>query len=293
VIPLLLVEFWTDLKAQRTRALLTLFAVFWGTLTIVLLLGFGEGLKRAVVEGTLGAGERVFMVFGGETTQPFQGLGLPGGRRVRLVQEDLDLLMRAIPEIDAGSVSYGRWGTLLTSPHLTTTTMMEGVHVDFSELRSMYPVAGGRFLNQADVEERRRVVFLGDSIASRLFPGGDAIGSTLKIDGLPFTVVGTMATKAQMGMNNGPDADRAIIPATTLRTVYGPRHVSHILVRPRDVREAHVVKRRLYEVLGARTPSTRTTPGRCACGTSSRRSGSRGPSGWGSRSSWAWSVHSP
>jgi putative ABC transport system permease protein len=250
VFRLLLAEFWTDLKAQRTRALLTLFAVFWGTLTIVLLLGFGEGLKRAVVEGTLGAGERMFMVHSGETTRPFHGL--PGGRRIRLVQEDLDLLMRAIPEIDRGSVSYGRWAAVLKSPHLTTTTMMEGVHVDFAEMRSMYHAAGGRFLNSVDVAERRRVIFLGDSIAVRLFPDGDAVGSLVQVDGLPFTVVGTMASKAQMSMNNGPDADRAIIPATTFRTIYGPRNVSHILVRPRDIREAEVVKRRLYEVLGAR-----------------------------------------
>lgn len=247
---LLLAEFWTDLKAQRTRALLTLFAVFWGTLTIVLLLAFGEGLKRAMLEGMLGAGDRVFMVYGGETTQPFRGL--PGGRRIRLVEEDLDLLMRAIPEIDRGSVSYGRWGTVLKSPHRTTTTMMEGVHVDFAEMRSMYHAAGGRFLNARDVAERRRVIFLGDSIAVRLFPAGDAVGSTLHVDGLPFTVVGTMASKAQMSMNNGPDADRAIIPATTHRAIYGPRQVSHILVRPRDIREAAVAKRRLYEVLGAR-----------------------------------------
>jgi putative ABC transport system permease protein len=247
---LLLAEFWSDLMAQRTRALLTLFAVFWGTLTIVLLLGFGEGLKRAILEGMLGAGQRMFMVYGGETTQPYQGL--PGGRRVRFVEQDLDLLMRAIPEIDRGSVSYGRWGSVLKSPHLTTTTMMEGVHADFSELRSMYHAEGGRFLNQRDLVERRRVVFLGDSIAARLFPGEDPVGQTVHLDGLPFTVVGTMASKAQMSMNNGPDADRAIIPATTFRTIYGPRQVSHILVRPRDIREAEVVKRRLYEVLGAR-----------------------------------------
>ncbi|HKJ93239.1 MAG TPA: hypothetical protein VJ957_08725, partial [Longimicrobiales bacterium] len=71
---LLLAEFWADLKVQRTRALLTLFAVFWGTLTIVLLLAFGEGLKRAVVEGLVGAGDRMFIIYGGETTLPFQGL---------------------------------------------------------------------------------------------------------------------------------------------------------------------------------------------------------------------------
>ncbi|MFW5947337.1 MAG: ABC transporter permease [Gemmatimonadota bacterium] len=247
---LLLAEFWTDLKAQRTRALLTLFAVFWGTLTIVLLLAFGEGLKRAVVEGIIGAGSRMYMVYGGETTEPFEGL--PGGRPIRLVEEDLDLLMRSIPQIDAGSVSYGRYGTLLESEHLTTTTMMEGVDPDFSELRTMFPAAGGRFLNTRDVAERRRVVFLGDSIAMRLFPGLDPVGRTLRIDGLPFTVVGTMATKAQTSMNNGPDADRAIIPSSTLRTLYGHTRVNSVLVRPRDLREADVVKRRLHEVLGAR-----------------------------------------
>jgi putative ABC transport system permease protein len=250
MIRLLLAEFWTDLKAQRTRALLTLFAVFWGTLTVVLLLSFGEGLKRAVVEGLVGAGSRMFMVYGGETTDAFEGL--PGGRSINLVEQDLGLLMRNIPEIDRGSVSYGRYGALLASPELTTTTMMEGVHPDFSDLRSMFSASGGRFLNQRDLAERRRVVFLGDSIAARLFPGSDPVGQTLEIDGLPFTVVGTMASKAQTSMNNGPDADRAIIPASTLKTIYGYTRVSSLLVRPRDIREAALVKRRLYEVMGAR-----------------------------------------
>ena len=250
MIPLLLAEFWTDLKAQKKRALLTLFAVFWGTLTIVLLLGFGEGLKRAVVEGIVGAGSRMFIVYGGETTEPFQGL--PGGRRIRLVEDDLGLLMRSIPEIDRGSVSYGRYATLLETEHETTTTMMEGVDPDFSEMRSMFPAAGGRFLNDRDVVERRRVLFLGDSIAARLFPDGDAIGGIVRVDGLPFTVVGTMATKVQTSMNNGPDANRAIIPSSTLRTIYGPTRVSSLLVRPRDIAEAGIVERRLYEVLGAR-----------------------------------------
>ncbi|HSH46087.1 MAG TPA: ABC transporter permease [Longimicrobiales bacterium] len=250
MLPLLLAEFWADLKAQRTRALLTLFAVFWGTLTIVLLLAFGEGLKRAMIEGGLGAGSRMFMVYGGETTVPFKGM--PAGRAIRLVEEDLDLLMRSIPQVDRGSVSYGRWGTVLKSEALTTTTMMEGVNPDFEDLRTMFPAEGGRFLNQQDMLERRRVLFLGDSIASRLFPDGDAVGGTVRVDGLPFTVVGTMVGKAQMGMNNGPDADRAIIPATTFRTVYGPTRVSSVMLRPRDLREAALVKRRIYEVLGAR-----------------------------------------
>jgi putative ABC transport system permease protein len=247
---ILLSEFWNDLKVHRTRALLTLFAVFWSSLTIVLLLSFGEGLKRAVLEGMLGAGSRMYMVYGGQTTEPFRGL--PSGRRVSLVEEDLELLLQSIPQVDGASASYGRGGAVLQSPHRTTTTMMEGVHPDFAEMRSMFPAAGGRFLNERDLAERRRVVFLGDSIAARLFPGEDPVGRSVRIDGTPFTVVGTMQSKVQTSMNNGPDAERAIIPASTFRTMYGSRQVSHLLIRPRDVRESELVKRRLYEVLGAR-----------------------------------------
>src|SRR5256886_17417655 len=90
---ILLQDFIGDLKAQRTRAFLTFFAVAWGTLAVVLLLAFGEGLKRTIRDGLLGAGERIFMVYGGETSTSFAGLGQ--GRRIRLVEEDVEQIGRA------------------------------------------------------------------------------------------------------------------------------------------------------------------------------------------------------
>ena len=246
----LLEEFWGDLKTQKTRALLTLFAIAWGTIAVVLMLSFGEGLKRSVMRGTLGMGGQMFIFYGGETGKPFEGL--PRGREVRLAEEDRDLLTRSIEGIDLASVSYGRWGTQLKTPQTTTTTFMEGVDPSFEELRRMYPAAGGRFLSSVDVAERRRVIFLGDSIARRLFPGTDAVGKTLYLDGVPFTVVGTMQRKMQTSSNNGPDADRAIIPSSTFRTIYGNRWVNHLIVRPRDVRAGEAVKRRVWEVLGSK-----------------------------------------
>jgi len=106
---ILLQDFLGDLKTQRTRAFLTFFAVTWGTLAVVLLLAFGEGLKRTVRDGLLGAGERIFMVYGGETSKSFAGLGQ--GRRIRLVEEDLDLVRNAMGDVERGSGSYGRWCT--------------------------------------------------------------------------------------------------------------------------------------------------------------------------------------
>jgi putative ABC transport system permease protein len=247
---ILLGEFLGDLKMQKTRVVLTMFAVMWGTIAVVLLLAFGEGLRHSIVKGLLNAGERIFMVYGGTTSKEFEGL--PKGRRIRLSEEDLELIARSIDEIDLVSPSYGRWGTSLEAGDNKTTTFMEGVYPAFQDMRRMYPQAGSRFINQRDLDEKRRVLFLGNEIAEELFGDEDPIGKTVMLDDLPFTVVGIMQKKFQDSMNNGPDADRAIIPASTFKTVYGHRYVNHLLLRPRDPGRAEFVKAELNRVMGAR-----------------------------------------
>lgn len=243
-------EFIGDLKAQKTRAFLTIFAMVWGTISIVLLLAFGRGLRTQISEGLLNAGERIFMVYGGETSLDYEGLSK--GRPIRLREEDLDLVLAAVPEFEMGSPSYGQWGTHLKVDEVQTTTYMEGVYPVFSEMRRMFPAPGGRFINQRDLDEKRRVAFLGDAIAERLFGEMEPVGATLMLDGLPFRVVGVMQEKFQDSSNNGPDEDRVIIPASTFRTIYGNRYVNHLLLRPRDVNDAGIAKRELYRVMGGR-----------------------------------------
>src|SRR2546429_2523989 len=247
--PILLQEFIGDLKAQRTRAFLTFFAVTWGTLAVVLLLAFGEGLKRTVRDGLVGAGERIFMIYGGETSKSFAGLGQ--GRPIRFVEGGLGLLERAIPDMDRGSISDGRWGTAFQVGKTRTTAFLEGVGPYHGAMRHMEPAEGGRFINPADVAQKRRVLFLGNELAERIFGKGvDPIGKGVVVDGLPFTVVGVLKKKFQDSSNNGPDADRGVIPYSTFRTIYGNRFVSHLIVQPRDASRGPVVKAELYRVLG-------------------------------------------
>jgi putative ABC transport system permease protein len=247
---ILLLDFLADLRNQKTRTFLTMFAVTWGTVAIVLLLAFGEGLKVNISRGLLNAGERLFMVYGGSTSIEFEGL--PTGRRIRLREQDLTLLRRSIPEIEYSSPSYGRWGTSLSWGESKTTTYMEGVYPEFQEMRRVFAAAGGRFINQADLDGRRRVLFLGNAIAEQLFGDSDPVGQTVLLDALPFTVIGVMLPKFQDSSNNGPDEDRAIIPASTLKTVYGHVYVSHLLIRPRSMEDAARVKSELFRVLGRR-----------------------------------------
>jgi putative ABC transport system permease protein len=110
--------------------------------------------------------------------------------------------------------------------------------------------SAGRFINDGDVLDKRRVVFLGNGIAEKLFPEGDPIGGIIEVDGLPFTVVGVMERKVQSSMSNGPDADRVIMPYTTFMTVYGRQRLSNILIRPADRMRSKELVRDIRAVLG-------------------------------------------
>ena len=243
----LIKEFYYDLKSNRLRAILTFLALTWGTISVVLLLAFGEGLGKQMWAGMINAGNRIMMVYGFETGMSFEGL--PKGRRIRLREEDVALLERAIPEISMASTQY-RVNVTLTNGRFSTTTECEGVNAEFEEMRRMYPIGGGRFLNEVDVADYRRSLFLGVKIATDIFGEQDPIGKTLLVDGLPFTIIGVMQKKVQTGMNNGPDSRRAIIPYTTFRNIYGNKYVNSIVIRPRDPSKQPVVKQELYRVLG-------------------------------------------
>lgn len=243
-------EFFTDLSRQKLRSSLTIVAIAWGTLSVILLLAFGRGLGTSMMNGMLGAGNQVIIIYGGQTSMNYEGLGI--GRQIRYVEEDVDLLQRALPGIDHASPQYGRWGARLNVDETITTTYMEGVNPDFEIMRTMYPVRGGRFINQADVDQMRKVVFLGDEIAMRLFGEVDPVGRQMELDGIPFTVVGVMQPKMQTSMNNGPDADRAVIPYTTFRNMYGYRTIGSILIRPSDPAMQEEIKEGVISILSAK-----------------------------------------
>ena len=243
----LLKDFFQDLKAHRTRAMLTLIAITWGTVSVVLLLAFGEGLGNQMLNGLMNAGDRIMIVYGGETGLVFEGL--PKGRRVRLTEDDVQMLQTAIPDFVMASPQYRNTVTL-THEKFQITTECEGVNAEFEEMRRMYPVLGGRFLTNIDVLQRRRVIFLGEIIATEIFGDEDPIGKMLGVDGIPFTVVGLMQKKIQTSSNNGPDTRRAIIPYTSFRTMYGNQYVNSMVLRPNDRAKQLWLKSEIYRVLG-------------------------------------------
>lgn len=101
-------EIFYYLRQYKSRTFMTMFGIIWGTMTVILLLAFGVGVKRSMSKNMHGIGEGIVIVWPGQTSKVFQGYGRE--RRIRLVYEDTDLLRREIPDIESISPEYSRWG---------------------------------------------------------------------------------------------------------------------------------------------------------------------------------------
>jgi len=242
--------FLRDLKKQRKRITLTLMAIVWGTISIVMLLAFGEGMKRSLSRAQHGMGKDIVVMWGGQSSVAYQGLGK--GRRIRFTDEDVEFLKKKVPELEAVGAEYNSWGVSLTYKKNTVSERVNGLYPCYEDMRAHYPQAGGRFINDLDMEYKRRVVFLGHKLKERLFGSEEAVGKTIIINSIPFTVIGVMIEKLQMGMYNGPDWDKATIPATTFKAIWGQKYVQNIVYQPKDASQIEEVKKKVSQVMGGK-----------------------------------------
>ena len=235
-------QFLRDVRAQKLRLFLTIFGLIWGTAAVTLMLAFGEGLHRQVLVAQKGLGDAIVIAWPSRTSKPWQGL--PRGRRIQLTDEDVTLLRNEVEGIRNISEEYSQDGARITYGKKALSVDISGSNVEFGNMRSMNPQEGGRFLNQLDLDERRRVIFVGDQLAIDLFGEGvDPVGETVKLDGAPFTVIGVMVQKEQDSSYSGRDKDKAMIPSTTFRAIYGAKYIENLIFQAKDVQKIEGVKK--------------------------------------------------
>lgn len=242
--------FFRSARLQKKRATLTIASLAWGTVTILLLLAFGEGLKRQITSNEQAMGSNLAILWPGETTKVWKGLA--PGRPIRPRLDDVDYVRERMPELDAVWGEVTSWRTALTYGRKTRNGRVTGTSWVFGEARKHYPKPGGRFLNPQDESEKRRVAFLGNELAKDIFGKEDPVGKTLLINNSPFTVIGVMQRKRQSSTYGGPDAEHAVIPASTFKALFGRDRLNVLVLRvkkPEDMDDALV---RLSQVLSPR-----------------------------------------
>ncbi|HEY2321357.1 MAG TPA: ABC transporter permease [Thermoanaerobaculia bacterium] len=242
--------FATSSRLQKKRAYLTIAAIAWGTVAILLLLAFGEGMKRQLEKNRRATGSNLAVMWPGETQKPYKGM--PPGRSVRVRIDDVEMLQQRMPELAAVFGEVVSYRTNVVYGRKTVNGRIIGTNPQYGEARVHYPQIGGRFITPLDDQQRRRVIFLGDEMAKNIFGSEDPVGKTLMVNNAPYTVIGVMKHKTQMSMYGGPDANHAIIPISTFRAQFGRERLNNLVIETKTPEEMQPELKKLNEILGAK-----------------------------------------
>jgi putative ABC transport system permease protein len=243
-------QFLRDLRSQKLRAALTLFGLVWGTTAVTLLLAFGEGLQARLIKNIRGLGENIVICWPARTSKPWEGL--PRNRKITIKEDDIAALKREIPGLTAISGEYSTDNKKFKVGHKVIVPGVTGASPIFAAMRNLIPQTGGRYIDDLDMDERRRIVFLGDGLKHDLFGDTEAVGQYVNINGMPFLVVGVMQKKEQDSSYQGRDTDRASMPATTFRAVYGQEEYGNFVLQVGDAETVEAAKDKVIASL-ART----------------------------------------
>ena len=235
---------------QRKRAILTVAAIAWGTVAIVMLLSFGEGLKNQLMKGRRGMGENIAVWWPDETSKVWQGL--PEGRPIRPRLDDITYLRGRMTAASGVVGELTSWSSSLTYEQTTITGRVTGTNWEYGELRHHFPQAGGRFFNANDEREKRRVIFLGDELAEEIFADVDPVGKTMFVDRVPYLVIGVMQHKLQMGTYKGPDEGGSVIPITTFAAQFGRQQLTNIVFKARSAEDMPLARDQFNQALAGK-----------------------------------------
>jgi putative ABC transport system permease protein len=216
-------EIFHTLKKNRIRTLLTAFGVFWGIFMLIIMLGSGAGLENGVTSGMGGFASNSFFVWAERTSMPYKGL--PRGRFFNFRNEDIEALASNIPEIQYIAPKIRGWssgdGTNNTNrKNKTGAFSIMGEYPVWSKIDPMEMIQG-RFINDIDIEQNRKVAVIGTRVREVLFePDEDPVGDYIQIQGVYFQVVGIFKP-LNTNINFGGEKEQSIfLPFTTLQKTY-------------------------------------------------------------------------
>ncbi len=204
-------EIYSTIKKNKLRTFLTAFSVAWGIFMLIILLGAGQGLQNGVMIQFEDDASNSIWINGGRTSKAFRGMN--SGRRIRFSNEDFEYLKEVLPNIDAISArSFIRRSNTVAYGKEYGTYDISCCHPDYSALEKLKPTKG-RFLNDIDIDQTRKVVAIGETVEKDLFKEESALGKYIKVSKVPFKVIGVFHDQER-------DMRRVYIPITTAQKVF-------------------------------------------------------------------------
>ena len=225
----LIQQSWAALSRNRLRSALTMLGITWGVISVVLLLAFGRGLGGGVAAAMGNMGNNVIVIWPGQTSM--QAGGQRAGRSVHLEYADVEAIRSDVPIVRAVSAeSCSDFGYKIGTRVISLTT--RGVELPYGTMRKLMDLEDGRYFEEGDFTNHRRVVILGYNAAKRAFQGAPAVGQSVLVQGQSLEVIGVLANKVQNAMYMGPDNEQAFIPFELYNLLKNQRDPDMIIIQP-------------------------------------------------------------
>ena len=200
------------LTANLLRSVLTMLGIIIGVGAVITMLAVGRGATERVQEQIKGLGSNIVLVVPGSLSAA--GVRLGAQTRSRFTEEDAEALAREVPEVQVAAPS-SRTTAQAVAQNANWNTTIFGTTNDYLEARE-WPLAAGRLFEAAEQQGSAKVAWLGQTAARELFADDDPLGQTVRVRGVPFTVVGVLAAKGQNAVGQDQD-DIVIVPMSTFR----------------------------------------------------------------------------
>jgi putative ABC transport system permease protein len=211
------------LWAHKLRSFLTMFGIAWGIGSLLLLVGLGEGFRTGQRKEFNELGENVMFIWGGRA--PAVNGSFTSMRQYYLTYKDYQDIAAECPDVNIAVPAIQRNDIRAVSDFYQSSGQIIGVLPNFNVIRYM-PVSDGRWLDDLDNSQKRRVIVLGDEARRLLFPGRPAIGSTILLNGVGFQVIGTLKR-----IGHGDETNQNLknfVPYTTMHELFPPLNVGDI-----------------------------------------------------------------
>lgn len=200
-------EIADSLVRNKSRSLLTGFGIFWGLFMLLFLIGGGRGLKEMLLDNFEGFATNSMFLVSSNTSKPYKGY--KEGRYWDLDINDIARLKNMIPELETVSPTLARWGQTAAFGTNSVSCILKGVLPDYAEIESPQ-LKYGRFINDTDITQGRKVCVIGKRIYESLFPGGgDPCGNFIKVGDIYFRIIGVDFSSGNINIQGR--ADEAVV----------------------------------------------------------------------------------
>lgn len=219
-------EILDTLTRNKSRSFLTGFGVFWGVFMLVSLLGGGQGLKELLQKNFEGFATNSAIIWAQPTTKPYAGFRK--GRQWSMVYKDVERLKQQVPELEVVAPVLSHWGGTATFSDKKSSCSMKGLLPNYQDVETP-KIYYGRYLNDMDIKQNRKVCVIGKKVYKDLFPGGgDPCGKMICVDKIYYDVVGVDYSSGNMNIN-GRAEESVVVPLTLMQKAYNLGDSVHMI----------------------------------------------------------------